>query len=63
MEVEVPPLRYLMIDSMGDPNGSQEYTQAIVALFSVSYTAKFATMREATLDYGGYSFERPLVGG
>jgi hypothetical protein len=40
VEVKVPPLRYLMIDGMGDPNESPEYTQAIEALFSVSYTAK-----------------------
>jgi len=42
VEVEVPPLRYLMIDGEGDPNTSQVYADAVEALFSISYTAKFA---------------------
>jgi len=41
VQVDVPPLRYLMIDGEGDPNTSPEYAQAIETLFSVSYTAKF----------------------
>ncbi len=41
VEVTVPPLRYLMIDGKGDPNNSQSYAEAVEALFSVSYTAKF----------------------
>jgi len=41
VQVDVPTLRYLMIDGEGDPNTSPEYAQAIEALFSVSYTAKF----------------------
>ncbi len=38
----MPPLKYLMIDGKGDPNISQAYAEAVAALFSVSYTAKFA---------------------
>jgi len=41
VEVEVPPLRYLMIDGEGDPNTSAHYAAAVGALFSVSYAAKF----------------------
>jgi len=44
-QVTVPPLRYLMIDGQGDPNTSPEYAEAIEALFSVSYTAKFAVKK------------------
>jgi hypothetical protein len=40
-QVDVPVLNYLMVDGQGDPNGSCEYAQAVEALFSVSYTAKF----------------------
>lgn len=40
-EVDVPAFRFLMIDGRGDPNTSPEYAQAIEALFSVAYTAKF----------------------
>lgn len=41
MEVEVPPLRFLMVDGIGDPNTSKACAEAVEALFSVSYTAKF----------------------
>jgi hypothetical protein len=52
-EVDVPPLRYLMIDGVGDPNTSPAYAQAVEALFSVSYTAKFAVKKGALgIDYG-----------
>lgn len=51
-QVTVPPLRYLMIDGQGDPNTSPEYAEAIEALFSVSYTAKFAVKKGLLgLDY------------
>ncbi len=41
VQVDVPTLQFLMIDGEGDPNTSQEYAQAVEALFSVSYTVKF----------------------
>jgi hypothetical protein len=44
-EVAVPSLNYLMVDGFGDPNTSPAYAEAIEALFSVSYTAKFALKR------------------
>lgn len=51
-EVDVPPLRYLMIDGEGDPNASQTYTEAVEALFSVSYTAKFMVKKgPLAIDY------------
>ena len=51
-QVTVPPLRYLMIDGKGDPNTSPEYAQAVAALFSVSYTAKFAVKKSTqNTDY------------
>ena len=52
-EVEVPPLRFLMLDGAGDPNVSPEYALAVEALFSVSYVTKFAVKRGPTgIDYG-----------
>ncbi len=52
-EVDVPPLRYLMIDGEGDPNISSEYARAIEALFSVSYVTKFAVKRGSPgIEYG-----------
>ncbi len=51
-EVTVPAFSYLMVDGAGDPNTTPEYAQAVEALFSVSYTAKFALKRSAaTIDY------------
>ena len=47
VQVEVPALRYLMIDGEGDPNTSTHYAQAVEALFSVSYTAKFMVKKAA----------------
>ena len=40
-QIEVPTFKFLMVDGEGDPNTSQAYAQAVEALFSVSYTAKF----------------------
>lgn len=49
--VEVPPLRYAMIDGEGDPNTVPEYVAAVEALYAVSYAAKFRSKRELDRDY------------
>jgi hypothetical protein len=49
--VEVPELRFLMIDGHGDPNHSERYQQAVQALYAVSYTLKFALKKQRGLDY------------
>lgn len=41
VQVDVPAFQFLMIDGQGDPNSSEEFSQAVEALFSVSYTTKF----------------------
>lgn len=52
VRVSVPSLQFLMIDGVGDPNTSAEYAQAVEALFSVSYTAKFMVKKGAQgIDY------------
>ncbi|MCX7089186.1 MAG: GyrI-like domain-containing protein [Methylococcales bacterium] len=52
VEVDIPTFNYLMVDDEGDPNASQEYAQAVEALFSVSYTAKFMVKKGIqALDY------------
>ena len=38
--VDVPELRFLMVDGVGDTNTSQAYEEAIEALYGVSYTLK-----------------------
>lgn len=44
--VDVPDLAFLMIDGRGDPNTSKAYRDALEALFTVAYTAKFMVKRE-----------------
>lgn len=39
--VDVPPLRYFMVDGHGDPNSSANYKAAVEALYTASYTLKF----------------------
>jgi hypothetical protein len=35
--VTVPPFPYLMIDGKGNPNTSQQYTEAVTALYAMAY--------------------------
>lgn len=52
VQVDVPALRFLMIDGQGDPNTSAAYAQAVEALFSVSYAAKFSVKKAPqAIDY------------
>lgn len=50
--VDVPSMNYLMIDGTGDPNTASAYSQAVEALYGVSYAVKFAVKkRDPELDY------------
>lgn len=49
--VDVPPMRYLMIDGHGDPNSAAEFGDAIAALYPVAYKLKFASKQELGRDY------------
>lgn len=52
VQVDVPELKFLMIDGQGDPNTSARYAEVVQALFSVSYTAKFMVKKgQMALDY------------
>ena len=51
--VDVPEMNFLMIDGQGDPNTSQEYSDAIEALYAVSYALKFMIKKgNLQIDYG-----------
>ena len=50
--VDVPAMNFLMIDGKGDPNTAKEYTDAIEALYSASYTLKFMVKKSDNVDYG-----------
>jgi hypothetical protein len=49
--VDVPPLRYLMIDGQGDPNTSQAYSDAVSTIFPVAYKLKFLHRKQSGEDY------------
>jgi hypothetical protein len=49
--VDVPDMRYLMIDGHGDPNTSPAFAEAVEALYPVAYKLKFASRREVGRDY------------
>ncbi|MEV8369834.1 GyrI-like domain-containing protein [Microbacterium sp. NPDC064584] len=48
--VDVPPLRFLMIDGRGDPNGPV-FGEALTALYSIAYPLKFLSKKELDRDY------------
>lgn len=49
--VELPEFQYLMVDGHGDPNTSQEFSDAISALYPVAYKLKFASKQQMGQDY------------
>jgi hypothetical protein len=51
--VDVPQMNFLMVDGEGDPNISKSFSDAIEALYSLSYTLKFMAKKgEMGVDYG-----------
>lgn len=49
--VTVPRFSYFAVDGHGDPNIATEYSEALEALYAVSYAAKFASKKELDRDY------------
>jgi hypothetical protein len=53
VRVEVPVMNFLMADGEGNPNISQQFKDAVEALYSLSYTLKFIVKKGSTaIDYG-----------
>jgi hypothetical protein len=51
--VDVPQMNFLMVDGAGDPNTSKSFSDAIGALYPLSYTLKFMVKKgETGIDYG-----------
>ncbi len=51
--VEVPEMNFFMIDGKGDPNIAKEFSDAVEALYSLSYTIKFMIKKgKQQIDYG-----------
>lgn len=49
--VDVPVMNFLQVDGIGDPNNSQAYMDALEALYSLSYTLKFALKQGEGVNY------------
>jgi hypothetical protein len=49
--VEVPVMKFLMIDGKGNPNTSADYADVLQTLYSVAYTLKFKVKKEISIDY------------
>lgn len=49
--VEIPKFQFLTIEGKGNPNISQDYKEAIEALYSVSYGLKFHSKKKYQKDY------------
>ncbi|MCD7060218.1 GyrI-like domain-containing protein [Pelagibacterium xiamenense] len=49
--VDVPPMRFLMIDGQGDPNTASSYADAVATLYAVAYALKFASKTQLDKDY------------
>jgi hypothetical protein len=50
--VDVPQMNFLMVDGKGDPNTSKAFSDAIEALFPLSYALKFMVKEQMSVDYG-----------
>ncbi len=40
--VEVPPIKFIMVDGEGNPNTSEQFQAAMQGLYSLAYTLKFS---------------------
>ena len=56
--VDVPPMRFLMIDGTGNPNTSQDYRDALEALYGLAYTLKFGVKLG---KYGKKKIDYPVM--
>lgn len=55
--LEVPPMNFLMLDGCGDPNTSDEFQGAMMALYGMSFTVKFASKLQLGVDYAVMAIE------
>ena len=56
--VDVPSMLFLMIDGAGNPNTSQDYRDALEALYGLSYTLKFGVKLG---KYGRKKYDYPVM--
>ncbi len=51
MTVDVPEMQFLVVDGHGDPNTTQDYKDAVEALYAVAYKIKFMSKKGLDKDY------------
>jgi hypothetical protein len=51
VEIDVPPMRFVMVDGAGNPNLSEAYQNAVSWLYAISYAMKFASKQALARDY------------
>jgi hypothetical protein len=56
--VDVPLMNFLMIDGLGNPNTSQDFKDAMEALYGLSYTLKFGVKLG---KYGQKKYDYPVM--
>lgn len=49
--VDIPEMRFLMVEGHGDPNVAQEYQDAVGALYALAYKIKFMSKNQLGQDY------------
>ena len=52
--VDVPEMNFLMVDGKGDPNKAKSFTDAIEALYPLSYTLKFMVKKGRRVSITAY---------
>jgi hypothetical protein len=52
-EVDVPPMKFLMIDGYANPNTAPAFQESLQALYALAFAIKFASKNSAAgIDYG-----------
>ena len=49
--VDLPDMQFIMVEGHGDPNTTQEYQEAVEALYAVAYKMKFISKKTLEKDY------------
>jgi hypothetical protein len=49
--LDIPPMKFLMIDGAGDPNTTQAFRDAVSTLYTVAYTLRFMVKKEQDIAY------------
>ena len=60
--IDVPPIRFIMVDGKGDPNTSKDYAEALELLYGLSFSIKMSKMSDA-LPAGYFDYVVPAPGG